>query len=126
MNLNNFKESIVYVVSDSVGETAEFVVKAASSQFAGQALHVRKFPYIEDEGTLNEIVRAAKEADAIIAYTLVIPSLKAHIQQRAAQEKVTAVDIMSPMVNALENYLQVKPSNQPGSSASWMRIISAR
>lgn len=30
------KQRVVYVVSDSVGETAELVVKAASSQFNGE------------------------------------------------------------------------------------------
>ena len=29
----NIRKPIVYVVSDSVGETAEFVVKAVASQF---------------------------------------------------------------------------------------------
>ncbi|GEN33223.1 MULTISPECIES: pyruvate, water dikinase regulatory protein [Aneurinibacillus] len=109
-----FQDATVYVVSDSVGETAEFVVKAAASQFAGQPIQIRKFPYIEDEGTLNEIVRAAAESKAIIAYTLVIPALKEHIRQRAEEENVTAIDIMSPMVNALQGYLGQDPSNRPG------------
>lgn len=108
------QEATVYVVSDSVGETAEFVVKAAASQFAGHSLQVRKFPYIEDEGTLNEIVRAAAESNAIIAYTLVIPALKSHIRQAAAKQNVTAIDIMSPIVNALQGYLNQEPSNKPG------------
>jgi regulator of PEP synthase PpsR (kinase-PPPase family) len=108
------QEATVYVVSDSVGETAEFVVKAAASQFAGQGVHIRKFPYIEDEGTLNEVVLAAAESNAIIAYTLVIPALKEHIQRKAAEEKVTAIDIMTPMVDALQEYLKQEPSHKPG------------
>ncbi|WP_027415835.1 pyruvate, water dikinase regulatory protein [Aneurinibacillus terranovensis] len=107
-------EAIVYVVSDSVGETAEFVVKAAASQFGGQTLHIRKFPYIEDEGTINEIILAAKESEAIIAYTIVIPSLKKHMRERAQQSGVTAIDIMSPMVNAFKDYFHIEPVNQPG------------
>jgi regulator of PEP synthase PpsR (kinase-PPPase family) len=107
-------DAMVYVVSDSVGETAEFVVKAAASQFAGLPLQIRKFPYIDDEGTLNEVIRAAAESNAIIAYTLVIPALKKHIQKKAAEENVVAIDIMSPMVNALQAYLKAEPTNKPG------------
>ncbi|AMA72366.1 MULTISPECIES: pyruvate, water dikinase regulatory protein [Aneurinibacillus] len=107
-------DATVYVVSDSVGETAEFVVRAAATQFAGQSVQIRKFPYIEDEGTLNEIIRAAAESKAIIAYTLVIPTLKAHIKRKAAEENVVAVDIMSPMVDALQMYLNKEPNNKPG------------
>lgn len=109
-----FNEATVYVVSDSVGETAEFVVKAAASQFASKPLHIRKFPYIEDEGTLNEIIRAAVDAKAIIAYTIVIPHLRAYLEQKAAEEQVTVVDIMSPMVGALKTYLHREPSCKPG------------
>ena len=109
-----FNEATVYVVSDSVGETAEFVVKAAASQFASESLHIRKFPYIEDEGTLNEVIRAAADARAIIAYTIVIPHLRVYLEQKAAEEQVTAIDIMSPMVGALETYLHREPSCKPG------------
>lgn len=49
---------IIYVVSDSVGETAELVVKASLSQFNGSAddTHIRRIPYVEDIGTINEVV----------------------------------------------------------------------
>ncbi|WCN38788.1 pyruvate, water dikinase regulatory protein [Aneurinibacillus uraniidurans] len=109
-----FNETTVYVVSDSVGETAEFVVKAAASQFASESLHIRKFPYIEDEGTLNEIVRAAVETKAIIVYTIVIPHLRAYIEQKAAEAGITAIDIMSPIVGSLAKHLHQEPSCKPG------------
>ncbi|MFS8513673.1 MAG: kinase/pyrophosphorylase, partial [Planifilum fulgidum] len=39
---------VVYVVSDSVGETAELVVRAASSQFNGDQVEIRRVPYVDD------------------------------------------------------------------------------
>ena len=39
---------IIYVVSDSVGETAELVTKAAISQFNGGDIIIKRFPYVED------------------------------------------------------------------------------
>ncbi|GAB7386333.1 pyruvate, water dikinase regulatory protein [Bacillaceae bacterium] len=105
---------MVYIVSDSVGETAEVVVRAAASQFNGNVIEIRKFPYIEDEGTINEIVLAAKESGAIIAFTLVIPRLKEHILRKAAEEGVPVVDIMGPMILSLQQQLGVSPRNQPG------------
>jgi [pyruvate, water dikinase]-phosphate phosphotransferase / [pyruvate, water dikinase] kinase len=105
---------MVYVVSDSVGETAEFVVKAAISQFDGQSIEIRKFPYIEDEEDLNEVLIAAQESGAIIAYTLVIPKLKEYIELKAAELNISAVDIMGQMVSAIEQLVHKKPKNQPG------------
>lgn len=113
MSLNRF-EPAVYVISDSVGETAEFVVKAAASQFVGHFLEIRKFPYIEDLETLEEVIMAAREVGAMIAYTLVIPSLKEYIDRRAKEEQVIAVDIMSEMVNAMSGYIRMPPSNKSG------------
>lgn len=59
---------IIYVVSDSVGETAELVVKASLSQFNGSAddTHIRRIPYVEDIGTINEVVSLAKADGGII------------------------------------------------------------
>jgi [pyruvate, water dikinase]-phosphate phosphotransferase / [pyruvate, water dikinase] kinase len=104
----------VFVVSDSVGETAEVVVKAAASQFEGRSIEIRKFPYVEDEGTINELVLAAKECGAIIALTLVIPQLRDHVQLVAKQHGVTVIDIMSPMVQAMEGIVKTKSQNKPG------------
>lgn len=110
---NHFEPS-VYIISDSVGETAEFVVKAATSQFVNQHMDVRKFPYIEDTDTLEEVIIAAREVKAMIVYTLVIPALKEYIQKRTKEENVIAVDILSTIVNSMSQYIQESPSNKSG------------
>jgi regulator of PEP synthase PpsR (kinase-PPPase family) len=52
---------LIYVVSDSIGETAELVVRAAASQFDRFAIDVYKYPYIEDKESIDEIIASAKE-----------------------------------------------------------------
>ncbi len=56
---------IVYIVSDSVGETAELVVKAAVSQFNGSNVEIRRIPYVEDKGTIQEVVQIAKKSEGV-------------------------------------------------------------
>lgn len=85
---------IVYVVSDSVGETAELVVKAAVSQFSGSGVELRRIPYVEDKGTIEEVICLAAEAKALIAFTLVVPDMKNYLLQRAKEEQVETVDII--------------------------------
>ena len=46
-------------MSDSVGETAELVVRAASSQFNGDQVEIRRVPYVDDKETIAETVQAA-------------------------------------------------------------------
>ncbi|WP_134700161.1 pyruvate, water dikinase regulatory protein [Ammoniphilus sp. YIM 78166] len=107
-------EPTVFIVSDSVGETAEVVVKAAASQFEGHSIDIRKFPYVEDQGTISELVLAAKESQAVIAFTLVIPELRSYLTETAKKHGVTVVDIMSPMIQSLEGVVKRKSKNQPG------------
>lgn len=104
----------VYVVSDSIGETAELVVRAVSSQFQRHAFHIHKYPYIEDEQSIDEIVQSAKESSALIVFTLVVPHLKQYIMEQTAKAGVPAVDVMGPLMTVMQNVLQAEPSNQPG------------
>ncbi|WP_134686900.1 pyruvate, water dikinase regulatory protein [Brevibacillus migulae] len=105
---------LIYVVSDSIGETAELVVRAAASQFDGHLIDVHKYPYIEDKDAIDEIIASAKESKAMIVFTLVIPELKDYMLQAAHANKVPVIDVMGPLMVTLQQTLKVKPSNKPG------------
>lgn len=105
---------VVYVVSDSVGETAELVVKAAASQFNGAGVEVRRIPYVEDTGTIDEIIYLASQANALIAFTLVVPEIKNYLIERAAAKNVETVDIIGPMLNKIETLTGKEPRYEPG------------
>jgi regulator of PEP synthase PpsR (kinase-PPPase family) len=105
---------VVFVVSDSVGETGEFVVRAAASQFEPNQVEIRRVPYIDDEGTIEETIQSAKEVNGTIAFTLVIPKLKEFMIRRATEENVPFVDIMTPILNTLGSVLKTAPSGKPG------------
>ena len=78
---------IVYVVSDSVGETADLVVRAAMGQFPF-APDIRRVPYVEDTGTLKEVISIAKSNQALICFTLVKPDMRQYLVTEAAKEGV--------------------------------------
>jgi [pyruvate, water dikinase]-phosphate phosphotransferase / [pyruvate, water dikinase] kinase len=105
---------IVYVVSDSVGETAEFVVRAAASQFNGGRVEIRRISYVDDIEPIKEVIQAAKEANAIIGYTLVLPEMRNALLLEAEAEGVTAVDILGPMIDAFTKVHKQEPRNLPG------------
>ncbi|WP_085523335.1 pyruvate, water dikinase regulatory protein [Tuberibacillus sp. Marseille-P3662] len=107
-------ENLVYIVSDSVGETAELVIKAASSQFRDIDIDVQRFPYVEDRETIDEIVQAAKENQAMIAYTLVVPEIKNDLLTKTEHLGIDAVDIMGPAIKLMEQRFNKKPRYEPG------------
>ncbi len=114
-NLSEGKmRSVVYVVSDSVGETAELVVKAAASQFSGAGLEVRRIPYVEDKETIDEVIVLAQQARALIAFTLVVPEIKNYLVTKANLAGIETVDIIGPMLEKISAITDKEPRYEPG------------
>jgi regulator of PEP synthase PpsR (kinase-PPPase family) len=105
---------VVYIVSDSVGETAEFVVRAAASQFDGGHVEVRRVSHVHERTVIDETVQSAREERALIAFTLVIPELREYLLRAAEAAGVRAVDIMGPMLDAFEAVVGQPPRRQAG------------
>jgi [pyruvate, water dikinase]-phosphate phosphotransferase / [pyruvate, water dikinase] kinase len=109
------RKEVVYVVSDSVGETAEFVVKAVASQFNSSGhIEIRRNSFVEDTEDIEDLIVLAKQSNSVIAYTIVIPSLKEYLDRRALEEGITAVDLMYPLINAFSKQFNREPNHQPG------------
>lgn len=108
------QKEVVYVVSDSVGETAEFVVKAVATQFNGGSVEIRRSSYVEEIEDIEDVIVLAKKSNSIIAYTLVVPSLKRYLDQRAEQEGIYAVDLLNPLMDAFTRKFNLKPNQKPG------------
>lgn len=104
----------VFILSDSVGETGEFVAKAAASQYNGVAVQIRRIPYVTDEETIREAIEEAREHNGIIIYTMVLPQLRQVVEKYATELDVPHVDIMGPTMNALAQIMPGTPRLEPG------------
>ncbi|MGQ9556913.1 MAG: pyruvate, water dikinase regulatory protein [Desulfurispora sp.] len=105
---------VIYIISDSIGETAELVARAAASQFEGGLVDVRRVPYVNDPEEIPDIVEEAAAFNSVIAYTLVLPQLREALVREAARLGVPAVDIITPMLDALEKATGRPPRLEPG------------
>src|SRR5690625_2493771 len=105
---------IVFVLSDSVGETAELVIKAGLSQFTNGNYKIQRIPYVDSKETIDETLEMVKEESALMAYTLVDPELRHYLQLRAINLQVEAIDIMGPMMDAMERTFKNEPRLEPG------------
>jgi len=104
----------VFVVSDSLGETAELVAKAVASQFNLSDIEIRRFPYVNNKQQVKEIISQSEGYNCLIAYTLVIPELKEYLEELVNEMGLEAVDILSPMLRAMERLLNKPPKLEPG------------
>ncbi|PLR85913.1 phosphoenolpyruvate synthase regulatory protein [Bacillus canaveralius] len=105
---------IIYVVSDSVGETAELVTKAAISQFNGSDVTIKRFPYVEEKTNIDEVITLAKINQGMIAYTLVKPEIRAYMQEVTVKEGIYAFDIIGPLMDRIQQICGETPLYEPG------------
>ncbi len=108
------KDFHIFVVSDSTGETAEKVVRAAVSQFAIPEVHLKRFLLVDSELKLREIITEAVGKNALIIFTLVKDSLRNIMLQESSEKGVTSIDIIGPVLNSISYILDILPERKPG------------
>jgi [pyruvate, water dikinase]-phosphate phosphotransferase / [pyruvate, water dikinase] kinase len=104
----------ITICSDSVGETAEAVVRATIRQFDGHHVATKRIGHIKSEDEIRSIVESAASRGGFIAYTLVQPELRETMREEAMRLGVRAVDIMGPMMEAYVDTWGDAPIRKPG------------
>lgn len=104
----------VMIISDSVGETADLVIRASLSQFQPNSFHIDRIPYVDNKETIDESLQVAKANEALIGFTLVDPSLRYYLLEQAERLELEAIDIIGPVMEAMERTFEEKPKLEPG------------
>ncbi|WP_416149330.1 pyruvate, water dikinase regulatory protein [Salipaludibacillus sp. HK11] len=112
--MSRIGDSVVYVLSDSVGETGELVVRAALSQFDEDVTVIRCVPYVEDRVIIDEIIAQAKENNGIIAFTIVLTEVREYLVREAYENNIPIYDILTPLISIMGDRLNVAPKNKSG------------
>lgn len=105
---------VIYVVSDSVGETAEKVVRAAAIQFNSDITEFRREPFISEKSQIDKIIKEAKEHNSLIAYTIVLPDLKKALEEECDKHNIPRVDILGPLIEAISKIAPTTPKFEAG------------
>ena len=107
---------IIYACSDSLGDTAERVARAAACQYDKQEFDIVRMPYIRTEQQVEEIVQKAKEHSAMICCTIISPTLRRKLQELSNAQNVTLVDIIGPMLAGVGTLTHTETTMKPGMS----------
>jgi hypothetical protein len=117
------------VMSDSTGETAERVVRAALLQFPNAEIEIRRHPRVRTRRRAEPILRRAASDRALLVFSVVSPELSAFIHQTTASLHIEAIDVIGGVIGRLESYLDRPPINRPGAlmplSEEYFRRIEA-
>lgn len=113
--MNNSEKPVVYIISDSVGETAELVVKAVASQYdSGHAVKIRRVSFVDNSDKIIETLEQAAGTNCLVAYTLVLPELRRTLEEEAARRGIPTADILRSTMDAFSMVMQKEPYLEPG------------
>jgi len=108
------KHPVVFVVSDSMGETAQLVARAALSQFPEGAAQIKQFVHISSPEAAEELMLSARAQPTLIIFTVIIPQVREIIVARAEEHGIPTVDIMDPALTGLERITGARARREPG------------
>lgn len=101
------------VVSDSTGETAERVVRAALLQFPARQTRVRLHQRVRDAETARAAIETAAADGGLVVFTIVSPELREFTHRLCYEKKVEAVDVIGALLGKLSSFLDAEPLGTP-------------
>ncbi|WFD11619.1 pyruvate, water dikinase regulatory protein [Tepidibacter hydrothermalis] len=105
---------VIYIISDSLGETGEQVAKASIGQFNLKNYEIRKYPYVLDKQFLDEILNDAKFQNSIIVYTLVDLELANRTSKFCEENNIPGLDLINPLIDSIRSRTNLSPLREPG------------
>ncbi|MBE0477209.1 MAG: kinase/pyrophosphorylase [Coriobacteriia bacterium] len=103
------ESTVVYILSDSLGETAAAVAKAALAQFEPGTFRTERLPKVSSVAQLEDMVRAACTERCVFFYTLADPALHAEMDRIVMDTGARCVDVLGPAVRVLSEAAGTPP-----------------
>lgn len=119
----------IFVVSDSTGDTATRVARAALRQFEGAQNPVQVFANVGDRAMLERILKQAALQRAFVVTSLVSAEQRTFAQELAKAYRILQVDVIGSLITGLSGWLGEEPQSLPGllhrTDAEYFRRIEA-
>lgn len=104
----------VFIVSDSIGETAEHVARAALTQFDADQFRVKRVPRMTSPLMLEDWMESVDAGSSVLVYTFADPDLRATIERVALARGIRVVDVMGPPTLAFSEVSNSEPKWKSG------------
>lgn len=90
------------------------VARATASQFDSGKFDIVRIPYITSTVQIKEVLRDAAKHPCVVCHTLVSPDLREALLEEAKRYNLVTVDIMGPMIRAIQTVADIEPKLKPG------------
>jgi regulator of PEP synthase PpsR (kinase-PPPase family) len=127
--MNEPMMKFIDVLSDSTGETAEKVVRAALLQFPQPGVQIRLHTRVRTKEVARPVLERAAKENALLVFTVVSPELREFIHSATAELRIEAIDVIGSLIGKLSAFLDREPINLPSAmlplSDEYFRRIEA-
>lgn len=105
----------IYVLSDSLGNTATDVVRAALAQFDlnVEDYAIKKIPGIATKEDIDDILVEIK-GEEIIVQTIVTKELSSYTKEQAEKKGIVVIDLLTTLLDSLSKKFGKTIKNRPG------------
>ncbi|MBC3805148.1 pyruvate, phosphate dikinase/phosphoenolpyruvate synthase regulator [Acetobacterium fimetarium] len=104
------KDIVIFVVSDTLSEIGELLVKAGKSCFESSIREVRFHPFINDRQGIDYLLELAKKEDGLVVYTFDSSELKSYMETEAKRWNIPIYDVMGSLVETLRGITGEEPT----------------
>lgn len=108
------EDAFIYIVSDSTGETAATMIRAALVQYPQKDVHFVRCKNVRTEEQAARIVEECFERRGMIAFTMASGPLRGKLRELAAAKGIPAVDLLDPLLTTLDAYFGVRSASNVG------------
>lgn len=103
---------IIRVISDSLGETGEMVVKAIMKQFPDVDFKISRYSNIVHKDQIDDILEEVTASDPVIS-TIVIEELRNYLIQKADEKNLFVFDVLGGPIKQFEKIFGEKALGKP-------------
>jgi regulator of PEP synthase PpsR (kinase-PPPase family) len=97
----------VYIVSDSTGETAATMIRAATVHYREHNFKIIRYKNIRTEAQIASIADEAFQNRAMIIYTVVGISLRNKLKELCTEKGLHHLDLLGPLLSSMDSFLGV-------------------
>lgn len=108
------QERPIYILSDSTGETAITMVRAALAQYQKQEVHIVRHKNLRTEEQILKVIDDCYRDKGSIIFTFASPGMRKLILERTSEKGLISVDLLGPIIGALDEFFGVESSRQAG------------
>ena len=107
----------IHIVSDSTGDTAARVARAATHQYEDVEIDMVRHARVQTEEQLARALDDATGRPAVVFYTLVDSALREAIVDLARRNRLVTLDVLSPALHAITTASGTQATMLPGRTA---------